>query len=111
MLITAYNTGFTLRILVAGERCNVTGKKYYERGSTSERKIVIGYRTLARELCIVNREFSNLRCLINTMITGVSSFTTTKKLKTEVGKGGRNPQTHGNKFSMQVQWEGIIGKL
>ena len=45
------------------------------------------------------------------MITGVSSFTTTKKLKTEVGKGGRNPQTHGNKFSMQVQWEGIIGKL
>ena len=28
-------SGFSLRILVAGERCNVTGK-YFERGSTSE---------------------------------------------------------------------------
>ena len=27
--------GFSLRILVAGENCNVTGE-YYERGSTSE---------------------------------------------------------------------------
>ena len=28
-------SGFSLRILVAGERCNVTGE-YFERGSTSE---------------------------------------------------------------------------
>ena len=35
-------TGFSLRILVAGERGNVTGE-YFERGSTSEKKIVIGY--------------------------------------------------------------------
>ena len=27
--------GFSLRILVAGERCNVTGE-YFKRGSTSE---------------------------------------------------------------------------
>ena len=31
-------------------------------------KIVIGYRMLAREFCIVNREFSNLRRLMNTLI-------------------------------------------
>ena len=30
-------TGFSLRILVAGERGNVTGE-YFERGSTSEKK-------------------------------------------------------------------------
>ena len=28
-------TGFSLRILVAGERCNIAGE-YFERGSTSE---------------------------------------------------------------------------
>ena len=28
-------TGFSLRILVAGKRCNIAGE-YFERGSTSE---------------------------------------------------------------------------
>ena len=46
-------SGFSLRILVAGERCNFTGK-YFERGSTSEYEIVIGYGMLA-ELCVANR--------------------------------------------------------
>ena len=32
--------------IVAGVRCNVTGE-YFEKGSTSEKKIVIGYRRLA----------------------------------------------------------------
>ena len=50
---------FSLRILVAGERCNFTGE-YCERGSMSQYKIVIGYRTLAGEFCVVNGEFSNL---------------------------------------------------
>ena len=35
--IFSYKPGFSLRILVAGERCNVTGE-YSERGSTSEKK-------------------------------------------------------------------------
>ena len=48
-----------LRILVVGERCNVTGE-YFKTGSTSEYKTVIGYRTFAGELCVVNVEFSNL---------------------------------------------------
>ena len=33
----------------------------------SESKIVIGYHTLAEEFCVVNGEFSNLRCLMNTL--------------------------------------------
>ena len=37
--------GFSLRILVAGERYNVRGE-YFERGSTSEYKIVTGYPRL-----------------------------------------------------------------
>ena len=55
-----------LRIVVAGERCNVTGE-HFQRGSTSQ-KIVIGYRTLAREFCVVNGECSDLCCLLNTLM-------------------------------------------
>ena len=32
----------------------------------SEYKIVIGYHTLAGEFCVVNGDFSNLCCLMNT---------------------------------------------
>ena len=53
---------FLIRILVAGERCNVTGE-YFEKGSTSEQKVVIGYRTLAGEFSAVKEEFSYLRRL------------------------------------------------
>ena len=63
--IFSYKPGFSLRILVAGERCNVTGE-YSERGSTSEKKIVIGYPMLAGEICVVNRELSDVQCLMNT---------------------------------------------
>ena len=59
--------GFLLRILVAGERCNVTGE-YFEKGSTTEYIVVIGYRTIAVTFSAVNGEFSNLRCLrMNTL--------------------------------------------
>ena len=60
----APSSGLSLRILVAGERCNVTGE-YFEGGSTSEFKIVIGYRTFAGESCVINGELSDLRCLMN----------------------------------------------
>ena len=59
-------SGVSLRILVAGERCNITGE-YFEKGSTSEWKVVIGYQTLAGELSLVNREFSHLWCLMKTL--------------------------------------------
>ena len=60
------NTGFSLRILVARERCNITGE-YFERGSTSEQKIVIGYWAFARDFYEVNEEFHDLWCRMNTL--------------------------------------------
>ena len=44
--------GFSFRILVAGERCNITGE-YFEKGSMSEWKVVICYQTLAGEFSLV----------------------------------------------------------
>ena len=63
--IALSNPGFSLRILVAGERCCVT-REYFERGSMSEYKIVILYGMFAGESCVVNGELSNLQCIINT---------------------------------------------
>ena len=65
-----HESGFSLRILVEGERCNVT-EEYFESGSKSEYKIVIGYRTFVGELCIVNGEFPDLRCQMNTLYKAV----------------------------------------
>ena len=61
--------GFSLRIQVAGERCNITGE-FFERGSMSEQhnKIIIGYRMLGGEFCVVKGEFTDLRCLMSTLI-------------------------------------------
>ena len=49
-------------------------RMYFERGSTSEYKIVTGYQTFARELCVANRESSYLRCLMNTMFRQKFNF-------------------------------------
>ena len=59
MFLTQLLSRFSLRILVAGETCNVTGE-YFEAGSTSKYNIVIGYQTFAGELSIINQEFSDL---------------------------------------------------
>ena len=59
MFLTQLLSRFSLRILVAGERCNVTGE-YFEGGSASKYNIVIGYQTFAGELSIINQEFSDL---------------------------------------------------
>ena len=59
MFLTQLLSRFSLRILVAGERCNVTGE-YFEGGSTSKYNKVIGYQTFAGELRIINQEFSDL---------------------------------------------------
>jgi len=68
--IHLYESGVSLRILVAGERCNVTGE-YFERGSTFQYIIVIGYRTFAGELSVINGEFSDLRCRMNTLYKAI----------------------------------------
>ena len=59
LLHNYYQLRVFIKILEAGERCNVTGE-YFETGSTSEYNVVIGYQTFAGELSIVNGEFSNL---------------------------------------------------
>ena len=58
--------GFSLRMLVAKKGVTVQGDIVKEAPHLNE--IVIGCHTLAREFCIyvVNREFSNLQCLMNT---------------------------------------------
>ena len=70
-----------MRILVAGERCNVTGE-YFESGSKSEYKIVIGYRKFTGELCVVNGEFSDLRCRMNTLIKEIDDLLEQLRSKT-----------------------------
>ena len=59
MFLTQLLSRFSLRILVAGETCNVTGE-YFEGGSMSKYNIVIAYQTFAGELSIINQEFSDL---------------------------------------------------
>ena len=49
---------------VAGERCNITVENF--EGSTSKKKVALGYRTFAGKFCIANKEFSDLQCLMNT---------------------------------------------
>jgi len=60
--------GFSLRILVAGERCNVTGKYFLIKGLHIWIEVVTGYWKFAGEFCIGNREFYNLLHLMNTLI-------------------------------------------
>ena len=71
--VPACITGFSLRILVAGERCKVIGK-YFERGSSCEWKIVPGNRTLAGEFFIVNGVFSSLWCLMKILVSVLLVF-------------------------------------
>ena len=41
--------------------------EYFRRGSMSEQKIVNGYRPLAGEFWVINGEFCDLQCLMNTL--------------------------------------------
>jgi len=57
-----YPPRFPLRIRVAGEYCEVTG------GSSWKGKALSGHKqNLAGKFCVVAGEFSDLRCLINTL--------------------------------------------
>ena len=80
--------------------------RIFERGSSSWQKIVMGYWTLAREFCVVNREFSHLWCIMNTMhqtLTRRAPIANIKKLlktwkeginyNTANTKGGTDGQT------------------
>ena len=64
--------GLSLRILVAGERFNVTREYYFWKKLYVWKKIGISYRMLVGEFCIVNGEFSNLQCLMNTLLKSIT---------------------------------------
>ena len=59
LLFCSSLSGFSLRILVAGERFNVTGD-YFERGSTSEYKNSRWLPNIFRRIMCSKGEFSNL---------------------------------------------------
>ena len=48
-----------------------SGSRRKENIVNAEWKIVIGYRMLAGEFCVVNEDFSNLWCLMNTLSTAM----------------------------------------
>ena len=60
------DTGFSLRIIivVAGEQCKVGGELLGKSTALSGNK-----QNLAGEFCVVDREFSDLQCLMNTLWT------------------------------------------
>ena len=61
------STGFSLRMLIAGKKCNFTGE-CFETGSTSEKNIVVGYWTLVGDFWVVNGELFDLRSLMSTLL-------------------------------------------
>ena len=60
------NSAFSLRIVVAGEQCKVTGELLRKSKALSGNE-----RNLAGEFCVVDGEFSDFRCLMNTLIIAV----------------------------------------
>ena len=58
MLMSAYNAGFSLRILVARERCNITGE-CFEKGSRFHRLPNISHRFLHRKQIILHSPLPN----------------------------------------------------
>ena len=53
--------GISMRIVAAGYKCKVTGE--------ASKALSGNKRNLAREFCVVAREFSSLRCLMNTLLS------------------------------------------
>ena len=94
--VPACITGFSLRILVAGERCKVIGK-YFERGSSCEWKIVPGNRTLAGEFFIVNGVFSSLWCLMKILVSVLLVFVIWERVPQHGGGDNWNGLSYHNK--------------
>ena len=65
------HAGFSLRIVIAGEQCKVTGELLQKREALSGNE-----QNLAGEFCVVDGEFSDLRCLMNTLSCDSNVFKT-----------------------------------
>ena len=64
--IVAQNTWFSLKILVVEK-----GATLQEKAPCLNKKMALGYGMLTGEFCIINREFSDLQCLMNTLRTKI----------------------------------------
>ena len=54
----------------SGERCKLTGE-YFKEALCLNKKMALCYGILTGEFCIINREFSDLQCLMNTLRTKI----------------------------------------
>ena len=68
--IVAQTTGFSLKILVA-EKGATLQENILKDAPCLNKNMALGYGMLAGEFCIVNREFSDLQCLMNTLKTKI----------------------------------------
>ena len=78
-LFNAWKDWFSLRILIAGERRDVTGDYLKEAPHLNKKyDVVISYWTLVREFCMVNGKCSNLCCIMNTLRFKITPGTSTQ---------------------------------
>ena len=68
--IVAQNTWFSLKILVVEKGATLL-ENILKEAPCLNKKMVLGYGMLTGEFCIVNREFSDLQCLMNTLKTKI----------------------------------------
>ena len=68
--IVAQNTWFSLKILVVEKGANLQ-ENILKEAPCLNKKMALGYGMLTGEFCIINREFSDLQCLMNTLRTKI----------------------------------------
>ena len=68
--IVAQNTWFSLKILVV-EKGATLQENILKEAPCLNKKMALGYGMLTTEFCIINREFSDLQCLMNTLRTKI----------------------------------------
>ena len=68
--IVAQNTWFSLKILVV-EKGATLQENILKEAPCLNKKMALGYGMLTGEFCIINREFSDLQCLMNTLRTKI----------------------------------------
>ena len=68
--IVAQNTWFSLKILVV-EKGATLQENILKEAPCLNKKMALGYGMLTGEFCMINREFSDLQCLMNTVRTKI----------------------------------------
>ena len=68
--IVAQNTWFSLKILVVKKGATLQ-ENILKEAPCLNKKMALGYGMLTGEFCMINREFSDLQCLMNTVRTKI----------------------------------------